>query len=570
MTDASGDSVQWSLRRAFVRLLLVGGLLPGILFGLLVLWNLFDQQRERVLDRLVTSTRLSAITFDDFLEGQLAGVALAAEHASPQPASWATELRALRRHHPALLTALATDARGMVLHAEPASRLPSGSSTVADRSYFIGTRDSGGPYSSDAFVGRRLGSDPLVAVAAPIRDARGRFAGVVQGAIRVDTFSDLRARIIQGHHLHLLLADRSGRVVYAAPELGLAFLQPVPAGLLQGEIPGIGSASTTTRLSGLARNGGDVLAGRSRLSNGWTVILVMDARELWWPVLRDALSMLALVVLVTIGVVAAVWWQGRLLTGGLQRLLETLRGFALGGQLDFGRVQRMPRELQPLACAISDLSSRLNVSYDDLRKAMSRQSELAASLREVVDAREQEIAQRTHELQRAMAELDRLSRTDALTGCLNYRGFSATLLTETEAAQATGVPLAVLAMDVDHFKAYNDRYGHQRGDAALKQFAGIVMGALYGTSDRIARQGGEEFLVFLPDVDAERARAVGERILAALRAAAIPHAATPAGMLTVSIGVATLYPGDSADDLLRRADASLYRAKEQGRNRIVG
>ncbi|HZV22857.1 MAG TPA: GGDEF domain-containing protein, partial [Luteimonas sp.] len=195
---------------------------------------------------------------------------------------------------------------------------------------------------------------------------------------------------------------------------------------------------------------------------------------------------------------------------------------------------------------------------------------LRESLEHVVDAREREIAQRTQELRGAVAELDRLSRTDALTGCLNYRGFREVAMVLWQEARASGSPLAALALDIDYFKAYNDRYGHPRGDTALKRFAGAVRSALYHREDIVVRPGGEEFIVFLPDTTLEQALHVAERIVISVQHADIAHADSPVGVLTVSIGVACRLEDDGQDPevMLSRADAALYRAKNAGRNRV--
>ena len=569
MTPTDAPPRPWTLRREFARLLVLVGLLPALLFGGVLLASQYRQERDRLADRLAINSRLNAAAFEDFLDGQLAGVALLADRAGPRAADWPAELAALRDHYPALLTVLVTDAAGNRLHADPAARVLAGANaSVADRDYFRIPRDTGQPYVSDAFLGRDLGHDPLVAVAAPLlRD--GRFDGIVEGSIRVDTFAALRAGALRQRHYALLLVDRYGHTIYAAPDLGLRFLQPVPAALRAGTVPTADAGEGgMVRVADLLADGGDALVGRSRLRNGWTLLLVAPEAELWTPILKAGVLMLVLVLAVGLGMVGASWWQGRLLGRGLERLLQSLRGFALGGVLDLHRVQAMPEELQPLAGAIGDLSHRLNRTYDELNAALLRQSELSASLRTVVDAREREIAQRTEELRGAVAQLDRLSRTDALTGCLNYRGSDDALRRLWEATRAGRAALSVLALDIDRFKDYNDRYGHQRGDNALKRFAGAVRSALFSPDDVLARQGGEEFLVFLPRATLEQALQVGGRIVASVAAAGIPHADSPEGVLTVSVGVAAIQPGEDADALLRRADAALYRAKRNGRNRV--
>jgi len=229
----------------------------------------------------------------------------------------------------------------------------------------------------------------------------------------------------------------------------------------------------------------------------------------------------------------------------------------------------MPRELRPLSESIATLSNELAVADAEHVEALQHQAALADSLRQVVDERDRVIEQRTRELTAAVAELDRQTRTDALTGCLNYRGLSDEASRLVHAAATDGSPLSLLALDIDLFKQFNDRYGHQLGDSALKRFAGAVRSALYQPDDVVSRPGGEEFAVLLPGVELEQAVEVGDRIVASVVAAGIPHADSPIGILTVSVGAAQWLASDGPDAraMMRRADVALYRAKQAGRNR---
>lgn len=152
-----------------------------------------------------------------------------------------------------------------------------------------------------------------------------------------------------------------------------------------------------------------------------------------------------------------------------------------------------------------------------------------------------------------------------LTGCLNVRGLDEALT--QLASKQPRIPYAVLAIDVDHFKNYNDQYGQPAGDAALRRVVGAIQSVLRGEDDHCARSGGEEFVVLLPGADADTAHAVAERIREYVHSADIPHAIAPDGRLTVSIGVALSRPDDVAAHVLARADEALYRAKRDGRDR---
>lgn len=159
----------------------------------------------------------------------------------------------------------------------------------------------------------------------------------------------------------------------------------------------------------------------------------------------------------------------------------------------------------------------------------------------------------------------RLAATDMLTGLLNRRGFDAAAEALFAAARRQGRALALALIDVDHFKAINDRFGHLAGDDVLVRVARLTEASLRG-ADVVGRMGGEEFVILLPNADGDQASAVAERVRLAI------GASTPAGQpelsVTASIGVATLIPGESPAALLHRADCALYAAKGSGRNTL--
>jgi len=221
----------------------------------------------------------------------------------------------------------------------------------------------------------------------------------------------------------------------------------------------------------------------------------------------------------------------------------------------------------------------------DLSRVLTRlliQQELEAralDLEGMVIRRAQELQaemlqrQRTEEnLQRANTDLQRALRLDGLTGIANRAAFAGHLQQAWRQAATDGASLAVLMIDVDHFKAYNDHYGHVRGDAVLRAVAQHLQEAVPARDGLACRYGGEEFTVILPGSGAERAVAVAERFRSRLAEAALPHAASPVGpLITVSVGIATAHPDSarSARALTEAADRALYEAKALGRNRIV-
>ncbi|WP_342114870.1 PleD family two-component system response regulator [Pseudoduganella sp. OTU4001] len=178
---------------------------------------------------------------------------------------------------------------------------------------------------------------------------------------------------------------------------------------------------------------------------------------------------------------------------------------------------------------------------------------------------------RTHlTLKRQSDTLRELTLTDSLTGVANRRCFNDAIDHEWRRCLRSGAPLSVVMIDIDHFKLYNDAYGHQAGDTCLKEVARAMVHCAGRSPDLVARYGGEEFIILLPQVGAEGAETVAQRLLANIAELAIPHRMSPAGnAVTVSLGVATVQPSDSssAEALVRAADQALYQAKESGRNR---
>lgn len=224
--------------------------------------------------------------------------------------------------------------------------------------------------------------------------------------------------------------------------------------------------------------------------------------------------------------------------------------FAVVHVLVVARLRRLERQLVAVADQ-GDWSARIGVGgRDELGAVATRVNRLL----ELIETQ--------------VSELNALSLTDALTGLANRRGFEVTLERECPRSARSGKPLALLALDVDRFKRYNDHYGHPAGDRALKAVAEVLHGVSRSQPDLAARTGGEEFMLLLPETDLHGARAVAQRVQATLGALQLAHAASDIhANLTVSIGIALLRDEPVAA-LLARVDRALYQAKAAGRNRI--
>lgn len=195
-----------------------------------------------------------------------------------------------------------------------------------------------------------------------------------------------------------------------------------------------------------------------------------------------------------------------------------------------------------------------------IHRTMKREAELLRLLQE-----------RTTQLETANSRLEALSYADALTGVANRRAFDQALDVEWRRGIRSREPLTLLLIDVDHFKGYNDTYGHQAGDRCLETVAAALGGCVRRAADCVARYGGEEFAALLPATDHAGARAIAERMRGAVEALRLPSTAGEGGVVTVSIGCATVraVEADAAEDLVAAADAALYEGKRRGRNRVA-
>ncbi|GIJ48797.1 serine/threonine protein kinase [Virgisporangium aliadipatigenens] len=229
--------------------------------------------------------------------------------------------------------------------------------------------------------------------------------------------------------------------------------------------------------------------------------------------------------------------------------------------------------VQAVLILANDLSSGA-FTVERLDAVMLIAGQLAVSLRNALlyGSLEERVAERTASLEEANRQLETLSITDPLTKLANRRRFNEVLHAEWRRTVRTARPLGIAMIDVDHFKGYNDHYGHLAGDECLRQVASALQSSARDATDLVCRYGGEEFAIIVPETGGSTMLKVGERARAAVRNLAAPHAAGTAGIVTVSVGVAAAVAstGAGVDELIASADAALYRAKRDGRDLVRG
>ncbi len=362
---------------------------------------------------------------------------------------------------------------------------------------------------------------PEMVVAVPIRLASGRFLGAITGKVNLRTLADTLKRFSPGDAGQVYLTTKNGRLIVSsrgssAALMKVRYTSDATRWLLAREGRAVQFASATgERVVGSVRRVPEL---------NWIVVTEIPTAEAFRQVARLRNITLLVVAALFAAVGALGYFLGLLIVRPLDRLTQGAAKVA-AGDLDVDLPVVTGGEVGYLTEVFNDMVARLRASRQGL---------------------------------------ERLSATDPLTGLYNRRRMMEALENEVRRSRRLKHSFAVLMADVDNFKRYNDAHGHPAGDEVLKRVAALLREATRDV-DVVARYGGEEFFVLLPETEGEGAAEVADRVRERLAADPLPG-----GAVTLSFGVAE-FPahGDTGETLIAIADAALYQAKREGRNRVV-
>lgn len=407
---------------------------------------------------------------------------------------------------------------------------------VTDRPYFHRALDTKQFVLSDYLI-TRLDKSAALMAAMPTTMINDDIEVVIVTSVQLNWLGRMLADFNARPSTEAFLFDSTGTVIAASDgrdsRVGSKPPSEFPLHLILDKDSGT--------LAGTGLNGRAELMSFVRIpQTNARLMIAVDENAILGRVDRDIhLAYLQFVFLTMLALLGA-WFVGeRLIVYPLRALTSAAIRFGRGDLSSRANREGLPHEFVPLADAFNTMAMQL--------------------------------ADRERELLATNKRLSVLASTDVVSGLANRRSFESRLEFEWLRAMELQHPLGVLMIDVDHFKLFNDRYGHPEGDACLRAIGDLLASVATETRGFATRYGGEEFLMLLPGTDADAAAAIGEHICALVTRLSIPHLSAEEGLVTVSIGSAALTPqqGETAARLIAAADAGLYAAKRRGRNQVV-
>ncbi|MDO9562583.1 MAG: diguanylate cyclase [Bradyrhizobium sp.] len=413
---------------------------------------------------------------------------------------------------------------------------------LSDRPYFIKARESRDFFFSDYILARPTNT-PIVMAAYPVSAIHPGVDAVVLVGVNLDWMSKIMSNLGNRPGITAALVDSAGTVLAAPADRAGMIGRPLDNVPLLSLIAdkALNSNLPAGSLSFVAADGSKRMVTFARIAGTQSrLVISIDEARVSAAIngeIRTAYLQLAFVCLfVLLGALAA---ARKLIIQPIETMAAMAKRFGQGEWSVRATRKSLPAEFVPLARAFNAMAAQLG----------TRERELVA----------------TNDRLTVMASIDMLS------GLANRRGFQSRLDFEWMKAQQYECELSLLMIDVDHFKLFNDTYGHPEGDACLTRIGATLAAAAAETMGFAARYGGEEFCLLLPNTDASRALEIGEMVRRAVQDLAVPHSTSNFLTVTASVGVACTRPSDKQQpgDLIEAADAALYAAKHRGRNAVV-
>jgi diguanylate cyclase (GGDEF)-like protein len=413
---------------------------------------------------------------------------------------------------------------------------------LSDRSYFKKALETHDFVLSDYLFSRGT-KQPSIVAAYPVSAVEAGEETVMVAAINLDWMSRIMSNLGGRPGVSAILVDSEGTVLATSSDQASMIGHPMENRSLLSAVAAEETASQgkTGSISLTARDGTKHAVSYARVGNtGSRLVVSIDEAKIAAEAnreIRTAYLQLAFVCLfVLLGALVA---AERIIIQPITMMATIAQRFGRGDWSARAARIGLPAEFLPLARAFNAMAAKLG----------ERERELIA----------------TNDRLTVIASIDMLS------GLANRRGFQSRLDFEWLKAQQDGREVALLMIDVDHFKLFNDTYGHPEGDACLARLGETLASIAHGTMGFAARYGGEEFCLLLPNLSSEQALRVGETVRAAVAHLAMPHTTSPHRQITVSVGVACATPDETQQpsDLTEAADAALYAAKHRGRNAVV-
>lgn len=563
-----------SLRGRIMLGITLASTLPAISLALVLTERTTSERLERTADLLRYQATNIAQTADYFLYRYFAELETTA--ADIDLADLTDAARIVDQAHRSMsqfLSLMIVDDSGRVIAATPFGQTAA-ESLPNDAEYVRTPLSSGTGFFSGAMPHPDDPATTTVAISAPIGTRAGRPTGLLIGFYNLDAFERIQGAFFTRNDIESVLVDRQGRVLHVsklgdtAPGMSLS-----GTSLLAETYVGDENLFAFNHADAATGTQQRFLSTGTTMRSGWRLFLIRPLDSIESAMFDEygvAFAWLCSALIISVCLALAMV-SG--ISGPLEALDRSVREFDLDAPNKRPTPPPgAPQEVRSIFDHLGELDKRMRATYGKLRKALAQGEKLRGELIYVIANREKEIEKRTEELQEANATLERLSREDSLTGLANRRWFAQFLVQTWRTALRDHKAVSILIMDIDDFKAYNDSYGHQKGDDCLKRVAEAIRRTVGRASDLVSRYGGEEFVVVLGDTPLEGALRIAEQIRAAVEQLAIPHrGAKNHRFVTVSIGVTSTLPTHDTqpETVLIAADRAMYNAKNDGKNCVA-